>query len=48
MLRRRLRGVLPALSYHFGIKWTDIESMPAGEVNAYIDALDDIAQAMKR
>lgn len=39
--------MLPALSYHFGINWTHIEHMPEGELDAYLDALDDINQAQK-
>ncbi|MBW3547219.1 MAG: hypothetical protein KY452_03650 [Actinobacteria bacterium] len=38
-LRRALRPLLPALSHWFGLKWSDIESMPQAELDAYIDAL---------
>lgn len=32
--------MLPALSFHFGIKWADIADMPPAEVVAYLNALD--------
>jgi hypothetical protein len=30
---------LPALSFHFGLKWADIEVMPRAELDAYLDEL---------
>lgn len=42
MIRRRLRKVLPALSFHFGVKWRDIDEMPPAEIESYLDALSQI------
>lgn len=36
--------MLPALSYHFGLKWADIVSMPSGELDAYLRALDEFTR----
>lgn len=41
-MRRRLRGKLPALSFHFNLKWADIETMPPPELDAYLDALHNL------
>lgn len=38
-MRRALRKALPALSYHFGIRWEHVADMPRGELNAYLDEL---------
>lgn len=38
-LRRALRKVLPRLSQVYGLKWADIEVMPSGEIEAYLDDL---------
>lgn len=43
-MRRALRKVLPALSYHFDIKGDDLASMPFGEINAYLDALHELTR----
>lgn len=40
-MRRALRKSLPALSHYFGLKWADIEAMPPGELNAYIEAIPE-------
>lgn len=34
--------MLPALSYHFDLKWPDIEVMPFGELEEYLFALEQI------
>lgn len=43
-MRRALREVLPALSYHFSLKWADIEDMPPPEVKAYLRALEKLSK----
>lgn len=43
-MRRALRPVLPALSYHFGIKGADLIAMPFGEIHAYLDALHELTR----
>lgn len=44
-MRRALRKVLPALSFHFGLKWADIADMPQAELDAYLDALHKLSKA---
>jgi len=39
--------VLPALAYHFGIRWGDIMEMPQGELSAYLKALNEIQEASR-
>lgn len=39
-----MRPALPALSYHFGLRWADIEDMPYAEIDAYLGALRDIGK----
>lgn len=36
--------MLPALSYHFGLKWADVEDMPNAELRAYLDALRELTK----
>lgn len=43
-----MRRSLPALSFHFGIKGSDLDEMPYGEIEAYLDALDEMLRAQRR
>lgn len=43
-MRRALRSVLPALSFHFGIKGSDLDAMPFAEIHAYLDALHELTR----
>ena len=38
-MRRRLGPQLPALSFHFGLKPADIDTMTITEINHYLKAL---------
>lgn len=38
---------MPALSHWFGLRWEHIADMPRYELDAYLDALDEI-QRQKR
>lgn len=33
---------MPALSFHFGLRWEHVEVMPRFELDAYLDALEDM------
>lgn len=41
-MRRELRSALPALAYHFGLKPADVEDLTYGEVEVFIEALEQI------
>jgi hypothetical protein len=47
-VRRALRKVLPALSYHFSITWEHVADMPHGELEAYLDALHQLNSPRRR
>lgn len=34
--------VMPALSFHFGLRWADVVDMPHFELKHYLDALEDL------
>lgn len=46
-MRRALVKVLPALSYHFGLRWDHIEGMPASELQSYLASLKQIQDDLK-
>ena len=39
---------MPALSYHFGLRWADLVDMPRFELDAYLGALKDLNDAARR
>lgn len=39
---------MPELSYHFGLRWDHVETMPAYELDAYIDALREIRREINQ
>lgn len=39
---------MPELSYHFGITWADIYEMPAYELDAYSEQLDNIRRDLAK
>ena len=41
-MRRRLLKAVPALSFHFGLKPWELELLTFGELDAYLDALDEL------
>jgi hypothetical protein len=41
-VRRQLRRLLPAFSYHFGIQPWQVDDLTYGEMSVYLDALRDL------
>lgn len=47
-IRQQLLPVLPLLSYHFGLHPPTIDDLTGYEVEAYLQALDNIKQEQRR